>query len=129
MNLRKFTWSLKFLKPPDTYKIEIITQIINAYPSRKYICVGDSGMLSANLINTFCFFSGEIDPEVYSKLYTLFPQNIAHIFIRDICHLPECLPTCAERYTKAFENVPIERWTIFRNPNEIHPNIETFIAE
>ncbi len=43
MNLRKFVWSLKFLKLPDTYKMEIITQIINSYPSRKYICVGDSG--------------------------------------------------------------------------------------
>jgi phosphatidate phosphatase APP1 len=45
MNLRKFKWSLKFLKPPETYKIEIITQIINAYPLRRYICVGDSGMM------------------------------------------------------------------------------------
>ena len=48
MNLRKFTWSLKFFKPPDTYKIEIITEIINAYPSRKYICVGDSGNVSTS---------------------------------------------------------------------------------
>jgi phosphatidate phosphatase APP1 len=45
MNLRKFAWSRKFLKPPETYKIDTITQIINAYPLRKYICVGDSGMI------------------------------------------------------------------------------------
>ncbi len=45
MNLRKFAWSLKFLKPPEKYKIDTITQIINAYPLRKYICVGDSGMI------------------------------------------------------------------------------------
>jgi phosphatidate phosphatase APP1 len=45
MNLRKFAWSRKFLKPPDKYKIDTITQIIKAYPSRKYICVGDSGMI------------------------------------------------------------------------------------
>jgi phosphatidate phosphatase APP1 len=43
VNLRKFSWSLKFLHPPDTYKIETITAIIDAYPLRKYICVGDSG--------------------------------------------------------------------------------------
>jgi len=43
VNLRKFSWSFKFLKPPDTYKIGTITPIINSYPLRKYICVGDSG--------------------------------------------------------------------------------------
>ena len=45
MNLRKFSWSLKFLSPADTYKIEIISEMIDAYPLRKYICVGDSGSL------------------------------------------------------------------------------------
>lgn len=57
MNLRKFKWSLKFLKPPDTYKIEIITQIINAYPLRRYICVGDSGKMKYRhlLIHVFFF--------------------------------------------------------------------------
>jgi phosphatidate phosphatase APP1 len=56
MNLRKFAWSLKFLKPPETYKIEIITQIINSYPLRKYICVGDSGLMKKKRINHFEFF-------------------------------------------------------------------------
>jgi len=46
VNLRKFAWSLKFLKPPPSYKIETITQIINSYPLRKYICVGDSGLIA-----------------------------------------------------------------------------------
>ncbi|CAF0768844.1 unnamed protein product [Adineta ricciae] len=113
MNLRKFTWSLKFLKPPDTYKNEIITQIINAYPLRKYICVGDSG---------------ELDPEIYSKLYEAFPHNIAHIFIRDICSVTECLPTCHERYVKAFENVPKDRWTVFKDPSQAETNIDKLIV-
>ncbi len=74
------------------------------------------------------FFSGEIDPETYSKLYTIYPQNIAHIFIRDICQLPECLPTCHERYKKAFKDVPKGRWTVFKDPKEIQTNIEHLIA-
>lgn len=113
MNLRKFSWSLKFLKLPDTYKIEIITQIINSYPLRKYICVGDSG---------------ELDPEVYSKLYTQYPYNIAHIFIRDICNPSECLPICQERYRKVFKDVPKDRWTIFKDPKYIETNIEKLIS-
>ncbi|CAF0991090.1 unnamed protein product [Adineta steineri] len=113
MNLRKFAWSLKFLKAPDEYKIETITPIIRAYPERKYILVGDSG---------------ELDPEIYSKLYSTFPQNIAHIFIRDICRTPECLLTCHERYIKTFENVPHERYTIFKDPKEIETSIEKLIS-
>jgi len=44
MNLRKFSWSLEFLHAADTYKIETISAMIDAYPLRKYICVGDSGL-------------------------------------------------------------------------------------
>jgi phosphatidate phosphatase APP1 len=48
MNLRRFSWSLKFLHPADTYKIETISEMIDAYPLRKYICVGDSGLFIIN---------------------------------------------------------------------------------
>lgn len=50
MNLRKFEWSLKFLKPRETYKIETITELINAYPLRRYICIGDSGLINYSII-------------------------------------------------------------------------------
>ncbi|CAF2469265.1 unnamed protein product [Rotaria sp. Silwood2] len=113
MNLRKFTWDLKFFKPADTYKIETISEIIDAYPLRKYICVGDSG---------------ELDPEIYSKLYIKYPQSIVHIFIRDICRTPVCLLTCEERYKKAFENIPKERWTIFKHAKEIETDINKFLS-
>jgi hypothetical protein len=114
MNLRKFAWSWKFLKLPDTYKIEIITLIIHSYPTRKYICVGDSG---------------ELDPEIYSKLFVMYPQNIAHIFIRDICGVGgECLSTCQERYEKAFAGVPKERWTVFKDPKDVQTNIQELIT-
>ncbi|CAF2402093.1 unnamed protein product [Rotaria sp. Silwood2] len=112
INLRKFEWSLQFLNPTEKYKIEIITQIINAYPLRIYICVGDSG---------------EFDPEIYSELYKKFPQNIAHIFIRDICQTPECLSTCQERYVKAFKDVSKQRWTVFKDPKKIETNIEKIL--
>lgn len=44
VNLRKFSWTMKFFNVTDTYKLETITQIIDSYPTRKYICVGDSGL-------------------------------------------------------------------------------------
>lgn len=116
MNLRKFGWNLKFFSPADTYKIETISEIIDAYPLRKYICVGDSG---------------ELDPEIYSKLYEKYEktsQSIVHIFIRDICSTPQCLPTCEERYKKAFANVPKQRWTIFKDPQEIETDVNKLLA-
>jgi phosphatidate phosphatase APP1 len=72
------------------------------YPTRKYICVGDSG---------------ELDPEIYSKLFVIYPQNIAHIFIRDICGVgAECLSTCQER------------WTVFKDPKDVQTNIQELIT-
>ncbi len=70
------------------------------------------------------FFSGELDPEIYSELYTMFPQNIAHIFIRHICQPNECLLACQERFIKVFENVPEERWTPFEDPKYLETNIQ-----
>jgi phosphatidate phosphatase APP1 len=92
--------------------METISEFIDTYPLRKYICVGDSG---------------ELDPEIYSKLFIKYPQSIAHIFIRDVCKSPTCPPTCEERYTKAFENVPKERWTIFKDPKEIETDVKKLL--
>ncbi|CAF1198008.1 unnamed protein product [Rotaria sordida] len=113
VNLRKYETLLKFLKLPHTYKKDIITQIIRAYPFRKYICVGDSG---------------ELDPEMYAELYDTFPQCIAHIFIRDACQTSECLPKCQERYMKTFQDVPKQKWTVFKDPKTIETNVQKIIA-
>ena len=72
--------------------------------------------------------SGELDPEIYSKLYLKYPKSIVHIFIRDVCHTPTCLPTCEERYKKAFEGVPEERWTIFKDAKDIESDISKLLA-
>jgi len=129
MNLRKFSWSMKFFHPADTYKIEIIKKIIDSYPLRKYICVGDSGLCSLETMNCRSIFClGELDPEIYSKLYIQYPQSIVHIFIRDVCYSPTCLPTCEERYKKAFEGVPKERWTVFKDPKEIETDVNKLVS-
>ena len=70
---------------------------------------------------------GELDPEIYSKLYALYPENLVHIFIRDICSATECLPACQERYQKVFEEVPKQRWTVFKDPKDIERNVEKLI--
>ena len=131
MNLRRFSWSLEFFHPADTYKIETISKIIDSYPSRKYVFVGDSGLSVAcgpSTSHPRVFLSGELDPEIYSKLYAKYPHSIVHIYIRDVCHTPTCLPTCDERYKKAFEDVPKERWTVFKDPCKLEADVNKLLA-
>ncbi|CAF4845665.1 unnamed protein product [Rotaria socialis] len=113
LNLRKFDWNLKFFYTIGTHKMKTISEIISAYPSRKYIFVGDSG---------------ELDPEIYAKLYANYSQSIAHIYIRDICQTSPCLPICEERYRKAFEFVPKHIWSIFKHPQEIDTDINKLVS-
>ena len=114
VNLRKFAWKLNLLKAPDTFKVDTIAQMICSYPFRRYVCVGDSG---------------ELDPESYAQIYQIFPQNIVHIFIRDICATGECLPTCQERYKRVFADVPAHRWTILKDANQIETDIAKLLAD
>ncbi|MFV0482462.1 MAG: phosphatidate phosphatase App1 family protein [Campylobacteraceae bacterium] len=51
------------------YKIVSIRKIINAYPKREFILVGDSG---------------EKDPEIYTQISKEFVGNVARIYIRDV---------------------------------------------
>ena len=130
MNLRKFSWSRKFFSVTDNYKLDTITLIIDSYPTRKYICVGDSGLSTIASVSSIAmlFVSGEVDPETYAKLYITYPGAIVHIFIRDVCTLPSCLPSCEERYKKAFEGVPKERWTVFKDPTGIENDVKKLIS-
>ncbi len=51
------------------HKVAVITVIMEHFPGRKYILVGDSG---------------EKDPEVYSEIRAKFPEQVQEIWIRDI---------------------------------------------
>ena len=51
------------------HKVETITRLINSFPGRKFILVGDSG---------------ELDVEVYRRIKKLFPDHVREIWIRDV---------------------------------------------
>lgn len=85
---------------PYEYKLAIIEPILKAFPRRRFVLVGDSS---------------EKDPEVYGQLARDYPARIRHIFIRDVTDEP----AESDRYRKAFENVPPDRWRIFRKPGEL----------
>ncbi|KAI9281243.1 hypothetical protein BC943DRAFT_282642 [Umbelopsis sp. AD052] len=54
---------------PGAHKLEVIPQIMKDFPNRKFILVGDTG---------------ELDPEVYQKVYQQFPDRIVKVFIHDV---------------------------------------------
>jgi hypothetical protein len=55
-------------------KIRQISQIMEHFPKRKFILIGDSG---------------EADPEVFSEILNMFPAQVKEIYIRDVVNARE----------------------------------------
>lgn len=93
---------LQLLRTPQNYKLDTISAILQRWPHRRYILVGDTG---------------ERDPEVYGALARQYPEQIRWIFLRDVTGQPRD----AERYRAAMEGFPPERWQLFKNPSTLPP--------
>jgi len=85
-------------KPGIATKPLQILQVLEKFPGRRFILVGDSG---------------EQDPEVYAEIARAYPTRIEKIFIRNITaeHLDNA------RF-KPLVNDP-HKWTLFTDPTEI----------
>ena len=78
-----------------------IKAILNNYPGRTFILVGDSG---------------EQDPEVYADLMREFPQQIVEIYIRNVTGAA----ADDERFSAVFSGIAAERWHLFDDPARLH---------
>jgi phosphatidate phosphatase APP1 len=85
---------LNFFKSSLETKVPIIKKLINWFPKRKFILVGDSG---------------EHDPEVYGIIGRQFPGSLLHIYIRDVT--PDVDKT--GRFQEAFKGIPENKWIVF----------------
>lgn len=90
---------LNLFQSPETYKPDVIKPLLERFPKRRFVLVGDSG---------------ERDPEIYGALARQFPSQIARILIRDVTGEAADAP----RYRKAFDGVPTGLWQIFKEPDE-----------
>ncbi len=90
---------LKFFGSPEEYKRGVIEPLLDRFPRRRFVLVGDSG---------------ERDPEIYAALARRHPNQIAAIFIRDVTGEP----AGASRYQAAFAGAPASLWRVFREPAE-----------
>lgn len=102
--LKEFGWQDKsffsLFANPEKYKPGVIEPLLQQFPGRKFILIGDSG---------------ERDPEIYGALARKYPGQIVRIYIRDVTG--ELADT--ERYQKAFHDVPGSKWQIFRASGEL----------
>jgi hypothetical protein len=91
-----------FLREGSRAKEGTILSLLDRWPGRKFILVGDSG---------------EQDPEVYGDVARAKPEQVHRILIRNVTDEPET----AERYQHAFREIPRERWQVFEHPSQVTP--------
>jgi len=72
---------------PEKTKIDTITSILQRYPHRQFVLVGDTG---------------ERDPEVYGHMLRQYPHQIQRVFLRDIP--PKPLPHKKTKMKRASSN-------------------------
>jgi len=95
------TQTIRALFAPQTeHKLEAIEPLLERWPLRPVILVGDSG---------------EQDPEIFAALARRHPRRIARIFIRtESGELRD-----ARRYREAFEGIDPAKWQLFRDAAEL----------
>ena len=87
------------LAPATQHKPAIIEQLLQTYPGRRFILVGDSG---------------EQDPEIYGEIARQYPQQIQHIFIRQASEQHD-----EARFLQAFQGLPRKTWVVFRHSEQL----------
>ncbi|MBC8003439.1 MAG: App1 family protein [Opitutaceae bacterium] len=88
---------LDLFTKPDVYKPTVIEPLLQRFPERRFVMVGDSG---------------ERDPEIYGALARKFPAQVRRIFIRDVTgQFAE-----SERCRRAFDGVRPDIWKVFEDP-------------
>lgn len=85
---------LQLFADPENYKIRQITPILNTFPNRKFILIGDSG---------------EKDCEVYSELNRRYPDQIEKIWIRNV----------NDANATRMEGVHPDKWRYFSDGHEL----------
>lgn len=83
------------------HKLSTLEKLLNAYPKRQFILIGDSG---------------EADPEIYAQTMTKYPTQIKCIAIRNVTNEDEQSP----RYKQLFAGVDSYKWQIFTDPTTIN---------
>ncbi len=91
---------VEFLIGSGDFKPKEIGSLLERFPKRRFVLVGDSG---------------EHDPEVYGELARKHPKQVTRVLIRNVTGESEDV----ERYRTAFQGLAREKWAIFKHPSEV----------
>eukprot|EP00419_Tripos_fusus_P002194 CAMPEP_0172684410 /NCGR_PEP_ID=MMETSP1074-20121228/19535_1 /TAXON_ID=2916 /ORGANISM="Ceratium fusus, Strain PA161109" /LENGTH=858 /DNA_ID=CAMNT_0013503417 /DNA_START=257 /DNA_END=2833 /DNA_ORIENTATION=+ len=80
-----------------SFKTRTIEKILEAFPKRQVVLVGDSG---------------ERDPEIYAALLRQHPKQIVKVFIREVDPSHPVDPV-------VFDGIRTDRWQVFRDPTKV----------
>lgn len=107
-DMKAFRWKdssfFELFADPEKTKPKAIEPLLQRFPRRQFILVGDSG---------------QKDPEVYAALARKYPEQISHVFIRDVTGESND----SRRYRTVFRDVPADRWRVFRDAGELTGSI------
>ncbi len=90
-----------FKKGTETKPV-VIKKVLDRYPARQFVLVGDSG---------------EQDPEVYAALLRERPEQVLKAHIRNVTESA----ADDERFSAVFEGVDPARWQLFSEPSQMIP--------
>ncbi|KAL7751155.1 hypothetical protein RI367_003360 [Sorochytrium milnesiophthora] len=103
--------STDFWTGTQGFKVATITRLMQRYPGRRWVLIGDSG---------------EVDPETYGKVYAAAPpavqDNIRCIYIRKVTGTnaaKEAVKNTDQRFQQALGQVPKAKWATFFDPREV----------
>ena len=99
LSLRPFRWAdgtaIELAGPSESYKREVIGQLLGAFDKRRFVLVGDTG---------------ERDPEIYADIAREHPERIHSVYLRD--PTSGGTPGLTERLDVVFEGVPRSMWHV-----------------
>ena len=87
-----------------------VLPILTTYPKRRFLLIGDSG---------------EQDPEIYARLATQHPEQIAAVFIRNLTEESADDP----RFEALQKRLGAERFRLFEDPKTLVDVVEAIRRE
>ncbi len=108
--LRESARKLRRMSPQQAHKQAAIEPILQAFPHRQFLLVGDSG---------------EQDPEIYAHFLRERPEQVAQVLIRAVRGKAVDLP----RLMQTFAGLPENRWTVYETAEEIHDLVLTHVRQ
>jgi len=106
------------LKPKD-YKVTRMEKIHSWFPSREFICIGDSTQSDPEAYAQMYIFLSEIN---LTFRYRTYPGWIKKIWIHVVSGVDlseEKTKNDPKRFTTAFQGIPQDVWTTFVDPAEL----------